>query len=136
MYYYANFDNNDGNITITFRDIPEAVTFSSDEKIAMAMAEEALFSAIEIYFMQGWKIPQPTPRQENEQAVYISDCVYSKILLHNKMLVKKVSPTLLARKMRTNISEVNRILDIHQKTQIDSISKALTAIGYTLKISA
>ena len=135
MYYYANFDYADDGITVTFRDIPEAITCGDNEEDAITMAENCLLTAVEIYFEQEWQFPLPNKPKKGEKAIYLPDSVYSKILLHNAMLEKKVSNAALARAMNTTPTEVQRIVNIRHKTKIDTIGKALNAIGFQLQMS-
>ena len=135
MYYYANFDNADDGITVTFANIPEAITCGNNEEDAMLMAEDCLLTAVEIYFEQEWKFPLPTKPKKGEKAVYLPDSVYSKVLLHNAMIEKKISNAALARAMNSTPAEVQRIVNVHHKTKIDTIGKALNAIGFQLQMS-
>ncbi|MBQ9601527.1 MAG: type II toxin-antitoxin system HicB family antitoxin [Neisseriaceae bacterium] len=135
MYYYANFDYADDGITVTFPNIPEAITCGDNEEDALSMAEDCLLTAVEIYFEQDLKFPLPTKQKTGEKAVYLSDSVFSKILLHNAMVEKKITNAALARAMNATPTEVQRIVNVRHKTKIDTVGKALNAIGYQLQMS-
>jgi antitoxin HicB len=55
--------------------------------------------------------------------------VASKILLLNEMLVQKVGPSALARRMNSLPQYVNRLIDLNHTTKIDTIEKAMAALG-------
>ncbi|MBR5940830.1 MAG: type II toxin-antitoxin system HicB family antitoxin [Neisseriaceae bacterium] len=135
MYYYANFDYAPDGITVTFRDIPEAITCGFNDEEAMFMAEDALLVGLEFYFEDERPIPLPSKPKKGEKAVYLPDSVFSKVLLHNAMIEKKVSNAALARAMNATPAEVQRIVNVRHKTKIDTIGKALNAIGFQLQMS-
>ena len=135
MYYYANFDYAPDGITVTFRDIPEAITCGNDDADAMFMAEDALLVSLEFYFEDERTIPLPSKAKKGEKAVYLPDSIFSKVLLHNAMIEKKISNAALARAMNTTPAEVQRIVNVRHKTKIDTIGKALNAIGFQLQMS-
>lgn len=135
MLYYARFDKADDGITVTFPDIPEAITCGQTDHEAMKMAEDALLSAIEMYFEEDMPFPLAREGKKGETAVYLPETVYAKILLHNKMLETGTAKTELAKAIGTNPPEVSRILRVRHKTKIDTIGRALAALGSPLRLS-
>ena len=129
MYYYAHFDHAADGITVTFPDIPEAITCAQTDAKAMVMAEDALLTCVELYFEDG------RPFREGETAVYLPETVYAKILLHNTLLEKGESKANLARLLDTQPPEVQRILNVRHKTRIDTLGRALAALGRPLHLS-
>lgn len=135
MFYYAHFDCADDGITVTFPDIPEAITCGHSEAEALAMAEDVLLSCVEIYFDNGWPFPLAREGKDGEKAVYMPESVYAKILLHNTLLEKGESKAHLARLLDTNPPEVQRIFDVRRKTRIDTLGRALAVLGRPLHLS-
>jgi len=55
--------------------------------------------------------------------------VSAKGLLLNEMIAQKVGPSELARRIGTSPQVMNRVLDLSHVTKIDTIAKALEALG-------
>lgn len=136
MYYPAKFVKEDNGYTVTFRDIPEAITCGADMSEAMEMAEDVLLSSVEIYFDMDKNFPlADSELREDEQWVYLPDSVYAKILLNNELLSAKISKAELSRLTGIRPPEIQRILAPRHTTKIDTISRAVAAIGKKLSLS-
>ncbi|MBE8597895.1 type II toxin-antitoxin system HicB family antitoxin [Xenorhabdus sp. BG5] len=136
MYYPAKFVKEDNGYTVTFRDIPEAITCGADMPEAMEMAEDVLLSSVEIYFDMDKNFPlADSELQEDEQWVHLPDSVYAKILLNNELLSAKISKADLSRLTGIRPPEIQRILAPRHTTKIDTISRAVAAIGKKLSLS-
>ena len=69
MRYPAHFEPApEGGFVVTFRDIPEAITQGDTESEAMAMAEDALLTAMEFYFEDKRSVPLPSAAKRGEAA--------------------------------------------------------------------
>ena len=123
-------------ITVNFPDIPEAHTFGNDREHALAMAKEALETAMEFYFDDQRAIPLPSRTRRGQPVVNPSPSVAAKVLLLNEMLRQKVRPSELARRIGTTKQEVNRLTNLRHPTKIDRIDAALQALGKRLIIKA
>ena len=135
MHYFACFNHADDGITVTFPDIPEAITCGQTENAAMVMAEDVLLSCVEIYFEKGWPFPLMRQGKTGEKAVYLPESVYAKILLHNALLEKGISKTQFAQLLDTTLSEVDRIFEPHRKTSSVLLNRALTLFKCPLSFS-
>jgi antitoxin HicB len=71
----------EGGFVVTFRDIPEAITQGDTKAEAMEMAEDVLFSAIEVYFDEKRTVPLPGKAKRGERLVSIQPSVWAKVLL-------------------------------------------------------
>lgn len=137
MQYPASFepDTEAGGYVVTFRDIPEAATQGDDDAEAMAMAEEVLISAIEFYLEQKRPVPAPSKAKRGERFVSIPVGVAAKVLLLNEMLAQGIGTTELARRMGTIPQNVNRLIDVRHSSKLESIEKAIEALGKRLELS-
>ncbi|PHM72234.1 transcriptional regulator [Xenorhabdus sp. KJ12.1] len=73
--------------------------------------------------------------QAEEMWVHLPDSVYAKILLNNDELLKaKISKAELSRLTGIRPPEIQRILTPRHTTKIDTISRALVAIGKKLSL--
>lgn len=135
LKYPALFEEQpEGGFTVTFRDIPEAITQGDSKEEARAAAVDALATAMDFYFEDRRTVPSPSKARKGEEVVSLPVSIASKIMLLNAMVEKKVRPADLARKMHIKPQEVNRIVDLHHATKIDTISAAFDAIGHQLEI--
>jgi hicB family toxin-antitoxin system, antitoxin component len=132
MHYFACFNYANDGITVTFPDIPEAITCEKTENAAMIMAEDVLLSCVEIYFEEGWPFPLTRQEKAGERAVYLPESVYARILLHNTLLEKGVSKTQLAQFLNITPPEVDRIFELHHKTSSVLLNRALTFLDCSL----
>lgn len=135
MKYPATFTQEDAGITVTFRDIPEAITQGDDERDALFMASDVLLAAMEVYFDEKRQVPAPSTAQAGERLIDLPASVAAKILLLNEMLAQRVIPAELARRMDVKPQEVTRILDLGHSTKIDTVAAALSALGRELALT-
>jgi antitoxin HicB len=119
----------EGGFTVTFRDVPEAITQGDSKEEALSEAAGALVTAMEFYFEEGRPVPAPSKARKGEEEVSLPVSISAKVLLLNAMLEEKKRPADLARAMHVKPQEVNRIMDLHHATKIDTISDALQALG-------
>jgi antitoxin HicB len=135
MKYPATFTPEAAGITVTFRDIPEAITQGDDEADALFMAKDVLLAAMEVYFDEKRPVPSPSAAQRGDRLIPVPASVVAKILLLNQMLEQNVIPSELARRMATTRQEVNRLIDLKHTTRIDRIEEAMVALGRKLELS-
>jgi len=124
----------EGGYVVTFRDIPEAVTQGDTEVEALEMAEDALVSAMDFYFEDRRAVPAPSAAKRGERLVELPASVAAKVLLLNELVTTGLSNAELARRMGTRPQEVQRIVDLHHATKIDTIAAALAAMGKRLDV--
>lgn len=134
LRYPARFEPEDGRYVVTFRDIPEAITQGDSIEEAREMASDALLTAMDFYFEDKRPVPAPSRTEKGEELVALPASVSAKILLLNEMLIQKVTPSELARRLNTRPQDVNRIVNLGHATKIDTIAEALAALGKQLEI--
>lgn len=136
MFYPATFTpENDGGYTVSFRDIPEALTCGDNLSDAKDMAQDALITAMDFYFEDRRKVPMPSRPKKGEVLIELPDSIFAKVLLLNVLVEQNVSNADLARIISVKPQEVQRIVDLSHNTKIDTIGKALHALGRRLVIS-
>jgi antitoxin HicB len=126
----------EGGFVVTFPDIPEAITQGDNIDDAMIHAADALESALDFYFEEGWRVPMPSRPKRGHRMVELPASVAAKVLLLNEMIRQKVRPAELARRLRVTPQEVTRLIDLRHATKIDGIADALKALGKTMDIRA
>ncbi|WP_199103906.1 type II toxin-antitoxin system HicB family antitoxin [Aquitalea sp. ASV11] len=136
MRYPAKFEAApEGGFVVTFRDIPEVITQGDTQAEAEGMAADALLTAMDFYFEDHRCVPLPSPAQPGEVLIDLPPSVSAKVLLLNELVAQQVSNSELARRMATSKQEVQRIVDLAHATKIDTIAKALDALGRRLDVS-
>jgi len=133
--YPALIESGDGGFTVSFRDIPEALTCGDTLEDARAMAADALLTAMDFYFEDRRPVPPPSTSKTGEELVSLPASAWAKILLLNAMLEQQITPAELARRMDVRPQEVTRIMDLGHSTKIDTIEKALAALEHQLCLS-
>lgn len=98
------------------------------------MAQDALVTALDFYFEDRREIPSPS--EVGEAFVEVPASVAAKVLLLNAVVQQGISNADLARLINTRPQEITRILDLHHSTKIDTIQKALSALGKRLELVA
>lgn len=135
LRYPARFEPaKEGGFVVTFRDIPEAITEGDTLEEAREMAADALLTAMDFYFEGRRKVPEASKAGKDEELVDLPVSAAAKVLLLNEMIEQKITAADLARRLNTSPQVVNRIVDIHHSTKIDTLAEALEALGKRLEI--
>lgn len=114
---------------VSFPDIPEALTSGGTKEEALAMAKDALETALDFYFDDKREVPSPSMARRGQPVIELPASTSAKVLLLNEMARQKVRPAELARRLHTTAQEVNRLTNVRHTTRIDGIAAALRALG-------
>lgn len=134
MLYPALIEKDNTGYTVSFRDIPEALTCADTFEKAQIMAADALLTAMDFYFEDNCPVPAPSDLQDGEVLVELPASAWAKILLLNEMLAQNISNSELARRLDTRPQDVQRIVNLKHSTKIDTISAAAKRLGKELRI--
>ena len=96
----------DGGLFVTFPDVPEAITGGSDRSEALAMAEDALATALAGYVHEKWDIPSPSQPIAGQEVVAVPAVVAAKLALYSAMRDQRITKVEIAG--RLGISESAR----------------------------
>lgn len=135
MFYPAQLDYADDGVTVSFRDIPEALTCGATKDEALNQARDALATAMEFYFEDKRRVPLPSSALDGDELVALPASLAAKVLLLNEVLAQRVSNTELARRMGMTKQTAQRLFDLNHATKIDTLQEALKALGKDLIIS-
>lgn len=131
--YAATFEpsERDGGLTVTFADVPEAITEGNDMAEARAMAADALGVVLLAYLEAGRPLPEPATvgtmiAPEPESAM--------KIAIIETFREAGISRSELARRIGKDEKEARRLLDPDVNTKLPLIVSALAAMGKRLVI--
>lgn len=135
MQYPAKFEPEENSYNVIFRDIPEAITCGDDYQDALVMAEDALITALDFYFEDRRIVPPPSEPQEGEVLIELPPSVVAKIFLMNEIAHQKITNVELANRIGVKPQEMRRITSSLHTTKIDTLHKALKALGKDLILS-
>jgi antitoxin HicB len=94
MTYFCKSTPDTGGFTVSFRDIPEALTQGDTQADALANAADALLTALEFYFDDRRMVPIASAAKRGDHAVSIPAIVSAKIALHNEMGKRPIKPVI------------------------------------------
>ncbi|HAV1851635.1 type II toxin-antitoxin system HicB family antitoxin [Enterobacter hormaechei] len=125
----------EGGYVVKFPDVPEALTQADNMQDALNEGLDALVTAFEFYFEDGDRIPSPSKLENYEHFVELPLSVEAKILMLNTFIDSKITQVELANRMNVKKQEVTRLFDLNHSTKIDTIQKAIAAMGHRLNLS-
>jgi antitoxin HicB len=121
-----------GGFTVTFRDVPEAITEGDTREEALLRAEDALESALAMYVAGNEPLPPPSKPEPGEAMVPLSALGMAKTALYEAMREQGVGRAELARRLRWHLPQVSRILDLRHASRMEQVETALAALGLRL----
>ncbi len=124
----------DGSLVATFPDVPEAVTGGRDRSEALAMAEDALATALAGYVHEKWDIPSPSEANEGQVAVPVPTVVAAKLALYSAMRAQRITKVELADRLGVSESAVRKLTNPDHRSHMSQVQKALRAVGRSLKV--
>ena len=122
----------DGGFTVTFRDVPEAITEGGSRDEALTRAKDALESALAMYIAAKEPLPKSSAAQPDEIIVPLSALGMAKTALYEAMRDQKVGRAELASRLRWHLPQVNRVLDPRHASKMEQVEAALAALGLRL----
>jgi antitoxin HicB len=121
-----------GGFTVTFRDVPEAITEGDIREEALLRAEDALESALAMYIAAKEPLPASSKAHVGEEVVPLSALGMAKAALYDAMREQGVGRAELARRLRWHLPQVNRVLDLRHASKMEQVEAALAALGLRL----
>ena len=73
----------DGGFSVSFPDVPEALTCGDSRDEALAMAEDALAVALDAYMRSGKRVPPPSPATGQQDLVSVSPNLAARLAHYN-----------------------------------------------------
>ncbi|MEQ5838237.1 type II toxin-antitoxin system HicB family antitoxin [Paraburkholderia acidicola] len=126
--------DSNGTLLVTFPDVPEAITVGEDENDVLVQALDALEAALEMYFAEKRPIPLPSGAKRGQRVVTLPALATSKVLLANEMLQQKVRKAELARRLKVNQVQIDRLLKLNHSSKIEMVESAFAALGKHLEL--
>ena len=124
----------EGGFVVAFPDVPEAITGGRDYAEALAMAEDALATALAGYVHEEWEIPEPSSPREGQVSVVVPSVVAAKLALYSAMQSQRVSRAALAGRLGISEAAARRMTDPDDRSSMDQVQQALRVLGRRLKV--
>ena len=125
----------DGRYTVTFPDLPDAVTQGEDRDDAIAMAADCLAETVGARMAERADIPAPSRLKRGQVRVAVPVYVAVKAALYVAMRQEGVSLSEMARTLEGQPVQVRRLLDPGRASSMKRIDQALAAIGRRVRVS-
>ena len=133
--YYAEFEPGERRgITVSFPDVPEAITQGDDKADALLQAREALGLALLTYPERGMKLPRPRAKAPGLIPITVIPEDAAKLAVLDAFRNAGIGKSELARRMGKDEKEVRRILDPKHNSKIGVLAEALEALGQRLVV--
>lgn len=124
----------DGNLLVSFPDVPEAHTFGEDEAEALLRAVDALETALSFYTDEGTDLPNASKPKRRQRTVRPSAQACLALAIYQTMRDQGVRKSELARRLGWHMPQVDRVLDPHHASRLDQAEAALAALGRSLSL--
>lgn len=136
LAYRAKFKRDDeGGITVTFPEIPFAVTGAFSEEEALEAARDCLDEAVADLIARNEPLPHPKRPRKGERLIAVPAVTAAKALLNAAVRERKVTQRQLASRLKVDQKEVRRMLDPHSRaTKIGRLEEALASFGISVAI--
>ena len=89
----------DGELVVTFPDVPEAVTGGRDRAETLLLAADALSTALGGYVQGERDIPQPSTASPDQELVAVPAVMTAKLALYTAMRSQNITESELARRL-------------------------------------
>ena len=132
--YPGKIEEEKGFFTVTFRDIPFAMTDGETYKEALQEAVDCLGEALASCIVDNEDIPMPSPARPGEILITPPALVAAKAALYIASREAGLSKSALARKLGVSEAVGRRLLNPNYQTKIINIDKALAAMGKRIVI--
>jgi antitoxin HicB len=126
--------DDNGTILVTAPDLPEVSTFGADKADALVRAADAIATALKGRIRAREAIPAASAPRRGQRRVRLPAIVATKLELYRAMIETRTRKADLARKLGVHAPQIDRLLDLDHKSQLNQIEAAAKAIGRELHI--
>ena len=133
--YPCVLTSEDDGISVSFPDVPAALTCGIDRLEGLAQAADALVAALSACVYAREDIPEPSPVKKGQELIAVPLIVAAKLALYSAMRRQGITKTALARRLGLSEGAVRKLVDPDHRSHIGQVEKALTALGHGLVIA-
>lgn len=133
--YPGRLTPGEDGVSVSFPDIPGALTCGIDRSDALAQAADALVAALSAYVYAREDIPGPSAVIKGQEIIAVPLVVAAKLALYSTMRRQSITKTALARRLGLSEGAVRKLLDPDHRSHIGHVEKALGVLGQSLVIA-
>ena len=133
--YPVTLTPDDGSVLVTFADVPEAITFGTDEQEALMQAVDALESGLSFYVDARQPLPVPSKAKRGQKTVRPSALECAKLGVYQAMTDQGIRKAELARRLGWHMPQVDRLFDLRHASKFEQIETAAAVLGKRLVLS-
>ena len=122
----------EGWLTATFPDVPEAGTDGKTREEALGLAEDALGVALAGYIHVRRDIPVPSVLGTGQYLVPLAPIVAAKLALYSTMRAQGVTNVALGGRLGISETAVRKLVNPDHRSHIGQVKRALDALGRKL----
>jgi len=136
MFKYPVTLTKDGSkLLVTFRDVPEAITFGKNEKEALENAVDALETGLSFYVDARKSLPKASKAKRGQKLITPSALESAKLGVYQAMVDQGIKKAELARLLGWHMPQIDRLFDLKHASRFDQIEAAATALGCHIEIT-
>ena len=124
-----------GAFTVTFPDLPKAITSGRNLPDAMEQAADYLQEALAGRIARKEPVPQPSRSKRGQRMIQVALYLAPKLALYLAMREKGVSNTRLARLLGVSETVVRRLLDPQHDSKPEKLQAALKGLGKRISVA-
>jgi antitoxin HicB len=124
-----------GQLLVQARDLPEVLTWGKTEADALAAAEDAIAVVVSAALDDGRQVPPPSALRLGEHLVSLPAQLGAKLAVLSAWRASGISKSELARRLGVAEKEARRILDPRYNTKLDMLDAAARALGRRLVVT-
>src|SRR5438309_1901469 len=124
-----------GGFTVTFPDLPEAITQGEDRLDALDQAADCIEEAIAGRIRRSDQIPAPSKTKARQTVIPVPPLMAAKAALYLAMREAKMSNVKLAKRLGCHEKDVRRMLDPRHSSRINALQGALAILGKKIVVA-
>jgi len=121
-------------VLVTFKDIPEAITFGVNKDEALLHAIDALETGLSFYVDARKQLPVASKPRRGQKTVRPSALESAKLGVYQAMTEQGIRKAELARRLGWHTPQVDRLFDLRHASRLDQIEAAARVLGRQLEV--
>ncbi len=132
--YPVTLTPDNGSVLVTFADVPEAITFGTDEAEALMHAVDALETALSFYVDARKSLPTVSLPTAGQKTVRPPALECAKLGVYQAMTEQGIKKAELARRLGWHMPQVDRLFDLKHASKLDQLEAAAAVLGRHIEV--